>query len=215
MSTVGENLKKLRKAKKLTLKQLSTLSGVGQSTISDIEVGKAKNPKIETLNKLADALDVNLNKLLSTSVNSLIEASFKRNCSSYENISKYTGLSMSYLMNLSDIIPNEQDYENVKRISTYLGIRDESLLKSLSHQEPPTYDARQDCVESGYIKEEMSLYETGEFESAEAAMQFILKQPAIMGFGGFDTTKMSDDEIIEFANELLNQMKLISYKYKK
>lgn len=64
------------------------------------------------------------------------------------------------------------------------------------------------------IKQENS-YEAGEFTTAEAAMQFILKQPAIMGFGGFDTNKMSDEEIIEFANELLNQMKLISYKYKK
>lgn len=64
------------------------------------------------------------------------------------------------------------------------------------------------------IKKENS-YEAGEFTTAEAAMQFILKQPAIMGFGGFDTNKMSDEEIIEFANELLNQMKLISYKYKK
>lgn len=215
MSTVGENLKKLRKAKKLTLKQLSIVSGVGQSTISDIEVGKAKNPKIETLNKLADALDVNLDKLLLTSINSLIEISFEGNGSSYDDISKHTGLPMSYLLNLSDIIPNEQDYENVKKISMYLGVRDGALLKALSHQEPPTYDTKQDYTETNCIKEGVSLYETGKFDTAEEAMQFILKQPAIMGFGGFDTTKMSDEEVIEFANELLNQMKLISYKYKK
>lgn len=54
-----------------------------------------------------------------------------------------------------------------------------------------------------------------EFDSAEAAMQFILKQPAIMGFGGFDINKMSDEDIIDFANELLRQLQLISYKYKK
>ena len=46
-------------------------------------------------------------------------------------------------------------------------------------------------------------------------MKFILKQPAIMGYGGFDVEKLSDEELIDFANELLNQMKLISYKYKK
>lgn len=46
-------------------------------------------------------------------------------------------------------------------------------------------------------------------------MQFILKQPAIFGFGGFDINKMSDEEILDFANELLRQLKLISYKYKK
>lgn len=40
-----------------------------------------------------------------------------------------------------------------------------------------------------------------EFETPEEAMEFILKQPAIMGFGGFDIDKMSDEEVLEFANE--------------
>lgn len=53
------------------------------------------------------------------------------------------------------------------------------------------------------------------FNTPEDAMRFILEQPAIMGFGGFDINKMSDDEIIEFANELLRQLRLLSYKYKK
>src|SRR5690606_35452337 len=40
-----------------------------------------------------------------------------------------------------------------------------------------------------------------EFETPEEAMEFILRQPAIMGFGGFDIDKMSDEEVLEFANE--------------
>lgn len=54
-----------------------------------------------------------------------------------------------------------------------------------------------------------------QFTTPQAAMKFILEQPAIMGFGGFDVNKMSDDEIMDFANELLNQLKLLGYKYKK
>ena len=54
-----------------------------------------------------------------------------------------------------------------------------------------------------------------EFKTPEEAMKFILEQNVIMGFGGFDINKMNDEEIIEFANELLRQLKLISYKYKK
>lgn len=54
-----------------------------------------------------------------------------------------------------------------------------------------------------------------EFSSPEAAMKFILNDNTIMGFGGFDVNKMSDDEVVEFANELLNQLKILSYKYKK
>lgn len=54
-----------------------------------------------------------------------------------------------------------------------------------------------------------------EFDTPEEAMKFILEQNIIMGFGGFDVNKMSDEEIIEFANELLRQLKLISYKYRR
>lgn len=54
-----------------------------------------------------------------------------------------------------------------------------------------------------------------EFTTPEEAVKFILEQNVIMGFGGFDVNKMDDDEVVEFANELLNQLKILSYKYKK
>ena len=53
------------------------------------------------------------------------------------------------------------------------------------------------------------------FESPEEAMDFILQQKVIMGFGGFDIDTLSDSEKVDFANELLQQLKLLSYKYKK
>lgn len=70
-----------------------------------------------------------------------------------------------------------------------------------------------------FFKEETDQEETPalpvEFTTPQEAMEFILKQPAIMGFGGFDANKLGDDEIVEFANELLRQLELLSYKYKK
>lgn len=54
-----------------------------------------------------------------------------------------------------------------------------------------------------------------EFETPEEAIKFLLEQNVIMGFGGFDVNDLSDEEKVEFANELLNQLKLLSYKYKK
>lgn len=53
------------------------------------------------------------------------------------------------------------------------------------------------------------------FATPEEAMQFILQQKVIMGFGGFDIDTLSDSEKVDFANELLQQLKLLSYKYKK
>lgn len=51
--------------------------------------------------------------------------------------------------------------------------------------------------------------------SAKEAMEFILKQPSVMAFGGYDIKNMSDDDLISFANDLLMQLEIISHKYKK
>lgn len=144
----GSNIKKLREEKGLGVNELSRMSDVNASYISALERGEKENPTISTLEKLANALGVNI----------------------------------------GDIMKVDQ----------------------------PTYEKLKEWdKQSNQLREEAILYETGQFETPEAAMKFILNQKSIMGFGGFNVNKMSDEEVIEFANELLNQLKLISYKYKK
>lgn len=52
------------------------------------------------------------------------------------------------------------------------------------------------------------------FNNAQDAMEFIIKTPTLAAFGGYDPNRMSDETIVEFANEILQQLKLVSYKYK-
>lgn len=52
-------------------------------------------------------------------------------------------------------------------------------------------------------------------KNPEDAMTFILKQPILMAYGGYDIKKMTSDDLVDFANELLRQLELLSYKYKK
>lgn len=141
---LGDNIRAIRKEKKISINKLSKLTGISLGYLSDLENNKAKNPSVDKLNLIASVLDVSVDVL------------FK------DDIEKW----------------------------------DTTLNTEL-------------------IKEEVALYETGEFKTAEAAMQFILKQPAIMGYGGFDADKLSKEEIIEFANELLKQLQLLGLKYKK
>ena len=140
MSILGDNIKTLREKNKMTLKELADKSGVGQSTINDIEKAKAKNPKSETLSKLASIFHISMDELLF----------------------------------------NEWNYKYTTR-----------------------------------TKQELSFYETAEFKTAEEAIQFILKQPKISAYGGFDVNKMSDEDIIEFANDLLGVLKALGAKYKR
>lgn len=57
--SVGDNIKNLRKQKKLNIRQLAEISMVGKSTISDIENNNV-SPTTDTLSKLADALNVSV-----------------------------------------------------------------------------------------------------------------------------------------------------------
>lgn len=53
-----------------------------------------------------------------------------------------------------------------------------------------------------------------EFHNAQDAMEFMIKIPTLAAYGGYDPNNMSDETIVDFANEILQQLKLVSYKYK-
>ncbi|MDH2566776.1 XRE family transcriptional regulator [Acinetobacter baumannii] len=70
MATLGENLKAIRKAKKMTQKELAQKSGVKQSVISDLETGNAKTTG--SILELANALGVTAEELKKGVVRELI-----------------------------------------------------------------------------------------------------------------------------------------------
>ena len=59
-----KNLVKLRKQKGWSQEKLAVESGISYNTIIKIERGGIKNPKIETVIKLARALNVSIDKLV-------------------------------------------------------------------------------------------------------------------------------------------------------
>ena len=58
------NLKKLRNKKGWSQEKLAREAGISYNTLIKIERGGIKNPRLETLIKLARALDVSLDKLV-------------------------------------------------------------------------------------------------------------------------------------------------------
>lgn len=61
--TVGERIKKARLEKNLTQKQLGERAKIAEPTIRRYELGRL-NPKIETLQKIAKALEMSLGELM-------------------------------------------------------------------------------------------------------------------------------------------------------
>lgn len=132
---IGDNVRRIRNNRGFSMDKIRELTGLSKSTISELETNKS-NPTSDTLQKIADALDVD--------------------------------------------------------ITDFYADLDDNSNKNSTPKEIPD-----------------------EFSTPEDAIKFILEQNVIMGFGGFDVNKMSDDDVLEFANELLNQLRLLSYKYKK
>lgn len=62
--TIGERIKQIRTEKGLTQKQLGELSGTSEGTVRQYEIGK-RQPRIEQLQRIADALSVGVSYLLS------------------------------------------------------------------------------------------------------------------------------------------------------
>lgn len=60
--TIGENIRKYRKEKGLTQKELAERLGVSQAMITQYENGK-RIPKIDTINNIAGALEMGIRRL--------------------------------------------------------------------------------------------------------------------------------------------------------
>lgn len=61
---ISENVKKLRAQKGLSLEKVARLADLSLSTVVKIEDGTNKNPTIETLLKIAKALEVGVDDLI-------------------------------------------------------------------------------------------------------------------------------------------------------
>jgi len=63
MSNITKTLRKLREAKGLSQEKLARLADVANNTIIKIESGKNQNPTLDTLKKIAKALNIGLDEL--------------------------------------------------------------------------------------------------------------------------------------------------------
>lgn len=64
MSTIGKNIKRLRQVKGISQDKLSKLADLSLQTIVKMELDDKPNPTIETVQKIAKALDISLDDLM-------------------------------------------------------------------------------------------------------------------------------------------------------
>ncbi len=61
---ISKRLLDICKERNISVNKLATLSGITQSTIQDLILGKSKNPKLKTLHKISIGLNITLAELL-------------------------------------------------------------------------------------------------------------------------------------------------------
>jgi transcriptional regulator with XRE-family HTH domain len=64
LMVLGQRLRQLRKGRHWTQQDLERESGVAQGIITNIETGRTPNPTAQTVQRLADALEVPVDTLL-------------------------------------------------------------------------------------------------------------------------------------------------------
>ncbi len=57
--------------------------------------------------------------------------------------------------------------------------------------------------------------DTNEFRNAKDALKYILKSKATQKYAGYDVTKLSEEELDNFAHDFSNLLKILAHKYKK
>ena len=64
MSTIGKNIKRFRQDKGLSQDKLSKLADLSLNTVVKMELDESPNPTIETVQRIAKALEVSVDDLL-------------------------------------------------------------------------------------------------------------------------------------------------------
>lgn len=106
--SLSERIKYLREQRHLTQKDLAQLAKVSQPTIAHIEKGN-KDPSVETLNKIAAALDIHIATLFSS--NDVFVIDLIRMRRKYNHVDK---LTPHLYMGLGKIIQYARDIGMLK-----------------------------------------------------------------------------------------------------
>lgn len=151
---------------------------------------------------------------------------------SLTELSIKTGISKSSLSNIENN-KNNPTIDTLSKICDALEVETNKVLdvrKDMDSNEIredffdySDYDL--DEIINDYVIKNKNTYQCGllfspkhvinEITTAEDAVKFILSQPSVGDYGNFDIDKLSDEDKINFANDLLDMIKMISPKYNK
>lgn len=145
---------------------------------------------------------------------------------SLTDLSSKTGLSKASLSNI-EIGKNNPTIDTLNKICNALEISTTQLLSLIDEIDTSKISVDEENIDATIIKYLINDQEHSnsnllandyssldKFNSAEESVKFILSQPSVGDYGNFDVNKLTDEDKINFANDLLEMIKLLSGKYR-
>jgi transcriptional regulator with XRE-family HTH domain len=134
-----------------------------------------------------------------------IRAIRKKRGLSINKLAELSNISLGYLSNLENNKLNNPTLDKLKALADILEVPVEEFFKE-GQEDTNGPENRSEFRILPLIPKQ--------FSDSEEARAFV-KSFAIFGSNGFDSNKLDDKEIVKFANELLEHMDIVKYKYKK
>lgn len=158
---LGQRIKKVRNVRKLTQQELATKACISRSYLADVE-RERYNPSLSTLEALATALDVSLDRLTGESASSIIESKLEEIKMTQAELTLKAKLPLGFLSNLDTIAPDEGDYGYITKVAEILNIPGAKLRTALARQEAPVYEGPYSTAEEdfGIVAESTATYGT-------------------------------------------------------
>lgn len=140
-------------------------------------------------------------------------------------LARKSKISGSYLSNIEKGIKTNPSIDALEQIAKALDVEVDEFFKTETvSEEKELYELENKKIESWLDSldkiddPDKKLSYMGailDFAEPEQVVKFILNQPMFMAYGGYDLKQMSNEEIIEVANDMLFAMKLSLEKINK
>lgn len=211
----ARRLKSKKINKKYTGQNLADILGISRSYLGDIEAGRIY-PSYRLLVSIANECDVPLSFFGDTD-SLLYEIIFKTfPYMSIDEVKDFADYIKNTIISLNGIVDWDLDVwkdaytDNVYNQKLINTDSDEDIYKF----EQEYYNSEQEKYTNESTGKYNFLKIPKQFTNATDARNFV-ESFAIFGSNGFDPNKLNDEEILNFANELLEHMDTMKYKYKK
>jgi len=197
----SKNLKKIRESKNIGINELGRLTGLSPSYLSALEKGKKTNPSRETIEKIANALEVLEERLTGEAASSIIEDRIKKLGMTLEEVAEKANVPLDWLQNLDAFIPGQADIDDfldpkeldeleqdqtigeyksyywITKVAEVLGLPGSRLRAALARQEIP-FHILQRAINEEAIREyqELPEFDPDEFQkNFQSGIDFYIK----------------------------------------